>query len=934
MNKTRTIVTIIGIILSLSLITIVAGIASSAWQSDIQAMIQMYGDYDICFFGEFDQEAIRKIEANRNVRDVYSAQSVGLAKNDAPKYSYRPYIKILGIKESVLAACNMKIAEGRFPQNENELLLSPDLAENRKVTYHIGDTVTMKMGKRYYKNPDGLGEMYFGPDGLTEGSEVSDDVFYSSEFEEFREEKEKTYTIVGILRNEGGFPSIMRSSYINAYTYSETKQTDTLYVRLTDASEGDYVKAIAQIVDADESLVLRSLEYNLSDTAAATLYSQIAESGSGVTYFSINASLLSAKGYQVPNGGVGMSIIILIVCFVLLVIMAASAFIIRNSFSISITEKTKLYGMLSSVGATPRQIRMNVFFEAAVLGLIGIPIGILVGVCTTAGLLSLCNSLLKDMLGGMELIFSLPWYVYAAAVVTGIGTILLSASSSAQRASRISPMEAIRSSKDIYVSKRKKEKSFKTPKLIKKMFGIGGSIAWKNMKRSRVQYRTTVISIIVSVAVYLTASAFVNYNIRELQSQAFYQAASYNMEVFLNRYQYSNGKEELISDAEFDRQLSHILSLGNINKRRLTISNMSNYQFKVKESDFSEEIKKNVAYLDNFKVDGQYSVCYYLMAVDDDTFEELCERKGKTYDECRNKAFVVNTTKIYAGDYSYTGKRVTVFENPDGIRMDGLYENYIYDENIEEPLVDEDGEIMENMKKTVSNVSVELAGAVPDGYRFSFYEADIPYIVVTMDWYRANVNAAEVNAWENINLAIDAENPNQLEEEFTDMLNEGEYTILQSFQNYAKMVNNLRSFILVLQIFVYGFILIISLIGVTNIFNTITTNMKLRQKEFAMLRSIGTTKREFNRMVNLECLLYTMKSLLIGVPLGLLGSYAICSMMNIGRMPDYQISYMFPWTETLICLFAVLSLLAVIMRFSVRKVNKMNIIETIRNDNI
>ena len=81
----------------------------------------------------------------------------------------------------------------------------------------------------------------------------------------------------------------------------------------------------------------------------------------------------------------------------------------------------------------------------------------------------------------------------------------------------------------------------------------------------------------------------------------------------------------------------------------------------------------------------------------------------------------------------------------------------------------------------------------------------------------------------------------------------------------------MNSFSLLIQIFVYGFILVISLIGLTNIFNTITTNMRLRSKEFAMLRSVGMTNREFNRMVRLESLFYAVKALLIGIPLGVLG---------------------------------------------------------------
>ena len=87
-------------------------------------------------------------------------------------------------------------------------------------------------------------------------------------------------------------------------------------------------------------------------------------------------------------------------------------------------------------------------------------------------------------------------------------------------------------------------------------------------------------------------------------------------------------------------------------------------------------------------------------------------------------------------------------------------------------------------------------------------------------------------------------------------------------------------------------------------------------------------------MIHLESLLYTMKSLLIAIPIGLIGSAGIQWMMNLGRTEERLVPYFFPWFEILLCLVVVLLLLLVIMRFSIAKVSKQNIIETIRNDNI
>ena len=148
--------------------------------------------------------------------------------------------------------------------------------------------------------------------------------------------------------------------------------------------------------------------------------------------------------------------------------------------------------------------------------------------------------------------------------------------------------------------------------------------------------------------------------------------------------------------------------------------------------------------------------------------------------------------------------------------------------------------------------------------------------------------------------------------------------------NINEQKEQINAVVLIVAIFAYGFIIVISLIGITNVFNTINTNMRLRSKEFAMLKSIGMTKKEFNRMIRLESLFYGLKSLLIGVPLGLLGGYAIFKATGNTIMLDYS----FPTMAVLISIVFVFFVVWLIMKISISKVNKQNIIETIRNDNI
>ena len=209
-------------------------------------------------------------------------------------------------------------------------------------------------------------------------------------------------------------------------------------------------------------------------------------------------------------------------------------------------------------------------------------------------------------------------------------------------------------------------------------------------------------------------------------------------------------------------------------------------------------------------------------------------------------------------------------------------------------------------------------------------------IYVTADWFERNkMDSFSADVW------INSSDLNAVEDHFNEIRENESHTPdennigVSNIYNQAKYVNTIKAAILLVKLFIYGFIFVIALIGVTNIFNTITTNMNMRRKEFAMLRSVGMTNREFNRMIRLESFLYTLKSLLYGIPLGLFFSGIIMFIFrSINQRVFDDIGIIIPWKAMLISLAAVLVLLWVIMKFSLVKIKKQNIIETIRNDNI
>lgn len=180
---------------------------------------------------------------------------------------------------------------------------------------------------------------------------------------------------------------------------------------------------------------------------------------------------------------------------------------------------------------------------------------------------------------------------------------------------------------------------------------------------------------------------------------------------------------------------------------------------------------------------------------------------------------------------------------------------------------------------------------------------------------------------ESVSLYVESTDPDKLQSDIDKMCKDTEGCYVN---NVDALIKQMKSIYTVIAIFLYGFIIVISLIGITNIFNTITTNMTLRKREFATLKSIGMTSNEFNRMIFLESFFYIFKSLLIGIPIGVLLSYLIFK----GFTNQVLFSYKVPFKGIIVSIAIVCLLIVWLNNYSSKKANKGNVIETIRNENI
>lgn len=868
LNKVRTAVTIVGIMLSAALITVVSGMALSGRQTMIDAQSVWSGNYDVSLH-TIDNAVIETARNNRNVENAFYKERLGYAKAKNADGETCDY-SVLAMSENTYGNCfKIDLIKGKFPTNSGEAVVTRAFKTQDGKDVKVGDKITLDVGVLTDKDGNVL-------------DEESIHNLLQKDFNKCNiiDKIKRTYTVTGIIERPKTSELYDPSNLSMIYTVSDekapieairTKHMNKLYIAYTSQSEGNYLQNTADILGfkADD---MSDWEDEISPEDQQT---------SGVNAYEFNSILLSMKGY---GGSDNTNVMIFsLAVIIVIIVMLASVFVIRNSFAISITEKTSMYGMLASVGATKRQIRRNVLFEGFILGLIGIPLGILLGLGVNAILITILNSVLGDMLNGATFVFVTPMIPIICAIVLSAVTIFCSSFFIALRASRIPPLVAIRGNKDIKV---KNNKPYRTSKLTKKLFGVGGEIASKSLKRSRKKYRTTVISIVVSVAMFIAVSAFMDYGM-----------------TFTEHY-YGKTDYSYMVAAIDSKQAQTIEKMPEI-ENYLTVGSQYGY---VSADVHVNECGENFLY---DEPDGTKSFSVEFLEFEHDTFVQICKELKLDYNKIKGGVLAYS---MVTPDYGEDSKS---YDDPVPLYGKDAPTKFIVYGN------DEEGN---KLKTGVLKVS-SLFDEIPKSADSVIGEGSIfgQGLIIGEQGVISSQLGKDGCA---ITLYANASDHASLTKRIESM--EGADDSIYIL-DYEETVRQFNAVMLIVGIFVYGFIGVISLIGLTNIFNTISTNMQLRSKEFASLKSIGMTKKEFNRMIRLESLMYGVKSLLIGIPLGILGVVAIFAAFSRGSVP---MSFVFPWKAILISIAVVFVVVWLIMKYSISKVNKQNIIETIRNDNI
>lgn len=818
-SRTRTIVTIIGVILSSALIMAVVTFGVSLLNYMVRGSIMKAGDWHVAFT-DADSSFIEDQVNNKEVEDAFTFENIGYAALDSCKNENKPYVFIAGFNEETFNNLPINLLSGRMPENSNEIIVSGKIATDGGVKMAMGDTVTLTVGNRIR-----------GTRNLTQQD------LYNGDSEFFVPQGEKTFKVVGICqRPQFEDNSAPGYTVITKTAAGEKADSSTLFVKLKNPYHlKSYTKYMKNNSYMKNDYVLRFMGLSEDKVFNSLIY---------------------------ITGGI-----------VVAIIMIGSVFLIYNSFNISLNERTQQFGILMSVGATARQLRNSVLFEGLCIGAMGIPVGILTGLGCSALVISLVGKYFGNILYTnvpLTLTISLP--AMACAAVVSLITILLSAYIPARKAVKTPVMDCLRQTNEVKLNAR----TVKTSNLGSRIYGLEGTLALKNFKRNKKRYRSIVLSLSLSVILFISASAFVE-EIKDI----------------------SGGSKEVTTfDIGFDAGDMEDSEMINLYDTMKTAEGVyeSSYQtlvktsVNIKASDLTEDYWQ---YAEAPAEGDTAKVPVAFQFLDDEAYNKIAESVGMSPDK------ILAVAKIETKDAVLDMFKETSLELNPGFK-----------ENVQVNFVD-----------TVPPDSVPvLDNTMPSSICF---DVMVPYSM--KDKLLSKETPVAVKG-----MTFNSKTPSKSVKQMETIIEGAGVTADYRMYNFNKMMDENRNNIFIVNVFAYTFITMISLIAVANVFNTISTNIKLRRKELAMLRSVGMSEHDFQKMMNFECIFYGIRALALGLPLSVLFSWIIYKVMFISE--DYGVHFILPWKSIIISIVSVMVVVFVTMLYAISKIKKENIIDALRDD--
>ncbi|CEQ15092.1 ABC transporter permease [Paraclostridium sordellii] len=855
-NKKRTIVTIIGIILSTSLICGIGNIFESFMDYQIRETINRKGAFHATFH-DIKKEDVDKITKSSGISKSSISDNLGYSKLSNEK---KNLVQVKAFDKEGFEGYQIKLKEGRFPTNSNEIVLSERAMP--LIDKKVGDSINLNIGKRVDKNQ----------------KEIEIPIVHDNET--IVDGKSKNFKIVGVMNK---LEDDIDNDVVSGITYLDIKEKtkgDKVNVAIC-ANEPSEIYEIAPAISKNLGLKVAS-----NDDSDDMIYNN----DNGVAYenLSFNEHLLRLKGasaYANINRSINAAMFV-----VTTLVVVCTVATIYNAFSISINDRKKQFGILNSIGATKSQIMKIVFIEAIVVSVIGIPLGLITGTFA----IDLIFKLIKYMFSSsviahlnLRVVYN-PYVIILSALIVLL-TILVSAILPALNAAKTPPLEAIKNSSSLKLGK------VKDSKLVRLLFKTEGVLAYKNLRRNKKKFRITLFSLIISVVIFISFSGFVELFIKA--NEASVGQVNYDVRLW---------KGGIL---EGDKIIDDLNKVNGIKK--ISVSNIYGVAFDVKESNINKDYKDLID--KTFSKKNKDGETVYDFNYDQNNFQFTDDKD-------------IDNLKLINGSFD---KKTAIKENgiilrnkssysEPGKKYDVSLTNYKVGDTINAYKISMD----ENGKEIKEPIKLKVLATTDDllpGNKMSTYMG-IDFITYNEVGSKLGYDINSGNIYINSDKSKDTRNAlKKIGEKYG-------YNVYDEVDNALKMEQS----IIAIKIFVYGFVLVISLVSITNIVNTISTNINLRKREFAIIKSIGVTPQGFNKMIYLESLLYGVLALVYGVPIGLL----IDVIMNKIMGNVVQLGMILPWNAVLVSIVGVFVITFIASYIPMRKINKENIIENIRQESI
>lgn len=853
-NKRRTLVTILGVIISVAMVTAVATISVSFMDLLQRQTIANEGEWHV-LYKDVNKEQLKAVKNDEATKALVISRDRGYALLEEGQNRNKPYLFIKEYNAQGFEQFPIELSQGRLPQNDNEVVISEEIAVNAKVDYEIGDRLILEIGERF--NKDSVQEL-FQRDPLQLENGIKTETIKGS--------LTKSCTVVGIIKRPTWEPT-----WAPGYTI-------ITYIDESVIGENETVNASVVLNKVKSSL------YTHAEELAKKNQIQIDK-------IQFNNNLL--RYYGVTNNDNLSSTIYSLSAVIMAIIIIGSVSLIYNAFAISVSERSRHLGMLSSVGATKRQKRNSVLFEAAIIGLISIPLGILAGLGGMGITFWFINPIIQGSLRVAEkLAVSVTPLSILMACVISMMTIFISAYLPARKASKISAIDAIRQTADVKLT----GKAVKTSKFMRKLFGIEAEIGLKNLKRNKRRYQATVFSLVISIVLFLAVSFFTANLTKSLKLSQ--DGVNFDIQVTMVS-EYTDTVDQLMKS---------IASLDNVTEyslmRNLTLNSWINQESMVKE--LHEQANKDKSMLKN----GKYRYDIDLHALNDENLKAYAVEIGADYEQLVNPE---NLTGIVIDTIPYKDREAGKYVETKAINtkigetIDLFY--HVGGETLEERHL--------NQLEITALTDQSPMGVFPAGVGGLT-------IIVSEQVLKQLMGDKEIPNLQT-QLLLKSTDPIATQHQIEDLKenNLHIYNVYQGRQNEEQMI-------LLMSVFTYGFIVLITAISIANIFNTISTSISLRKREFAMLKSVGMTPKGFSKMINYESIFYGIKSLFYGLPISIIVMYLIHrSLMN-----SFSYSFALPWTSISYVISAVFIIVSSAMLYSSAKVKKENIIDALKQENI